>query len=560
MIETASLVPSTKFRIKLSTKRIEVDAGTKSESRKNVSQVDENGRCDSKEKPAMPGSLKRGPQDSMESQKAKRRKMDRKASVQCATILKSLMAHTYSWVFKQPVDPVALKIPDYFTVISQPMDLGTIKSKLEKNVYIGIEEFAADVRLTFSNAMTYNPPSNDVHSMAKELNKLFERKFKDLEKKWKCEDEPEKSMTEAVRETVRKFCNKMHPIHKDTPPKKLRVPELKAMQKISSLGDAKVSKSSRISCKSVEKVLHKGKDIDDGKLPSSGSVKPCPSQGLVTRKCTICGDISCCCVINSDPSHPSSDISSEGSAGRDLNVNGADALRPGCQAHCKTPLQRKSDIDSDGAVSSLDSEHACPSSQLTTPATDASSGEVWRTPVFDVQLSPEKALRAATLKRRFADTILKAQQKTLLDHGDKCNPLKMQREKERLERIHREEKARIEAQIKAAELAARIKAEEELKKQREKEREAARVALQKLERTVEIENNLEILKELEMLSGCKMSYQATKYGHRVVMEALDKSWVGSPLERLGLFIKDEYVTDYEDEEVLNVWEEGEISY
>lgn len=34
----------------------------------------------------------------------------------------------------------------------------------------------------------------------------------------------------------------------------------------------------------------------------------------------------------------------------------------------------------------------------------------------DLQLSPKKALRAAMLKSRFADTILKAKQKTLLDH------------------------------------------------------------------------------------------------------------------------------------------------
>lgn len=36
--------------------------------------------------------------------------------------------------------------------------------------------------------------------------------------------------------------------------------------------------------------------------------------------------------------------------------------------------------------------------------------------MFEVQLSPKKALRAAMLKSRFADTILRAQQKTLLEH------------------------------------------------------------------------------------------------------------------------------------------------
>lgn len=37
------------------------------------------------------------------------------------------------------------------------------------------------------------------------------------------------------------------------------------------------------------------------------------------------------------------------------------------------------------------------------------------TPI-DIQLSPKKALRAAMLKSRFADTIFKAKHKTLLDH------------------------------------------------------------------------------------------------------------------------------------------------
>lgn len=34
----------------------------------------------------------------------------------------------------------------------------------------------------------------------------------------------------------------------------------------------------------------------------------------------------------------------------------------------------------------------------------------------DLRLSPKKALRAVMLKSRFADTILKAKQKRLLDH------------------------------------------------------------------------------------------------------------------------------------------------
>lgn len=243
MIATETIVPTRKLKIKFSTKRIEVDPGQKCEFGQRGLQTDENGRCNSAEKLFKPDSIKRGPPEGFEGQKEKRQKIDRKGSTQCAAILKCLMSYPYSWVFNKPVDPVALNIPDYFTIITKPMDLGTISSKLKKNVYSCVEEFAADVRLTFSNAMTYNPPHNDVHMMAKELNQIFDSKWKDMDKKWKCEDELGKSVTGTIKETARKSCNVMHPRQKDTFPKKSQVSEHKRILKISSLAarDAKVS-------------------------------------------------------------------------------------------------------------------------------------------------------------------------------------------------------------------------------------------------------------------------------------------------------------------------------
>lgn len=243
MIATETILPSTKLKIKFSTKRIEVDSGPKCEFGQEESHFDENRRCNSNEKSTQPNSNKRGPPASIESQKVKRQRLDRKGSQQCATILKSLISHPYSWVFNKPVDPVELNIPDYFTIISHPMDFGTIKSKLQKNVYSGTEEFAADVRLTFSNAMLYNPPSNDVHLMAKELSKIFDRKWQDLGKKWQCEDEHGKSVTGTIKETGRKSLGGMHPQHKDSIPKMTEVSENKGMHKNRSLSakDARVS-------------------------------------------------------------------------------------------------------------------------------------------------------------------------------------------------------------------------------------------------------------------------------------------------------------------------------
>ncbi|KAM7279787.1 hypothetical protein ACFE04_006921 [Oxalis oulophora] len=101
----------------------------------------------------------------------------------CDNLLKRLMSHKYSWVFNTPVDVVKLNIPDYFTVIKQPMDLGTVKRKLASKAYLSPLEFADDVRLTFKNAMTYNPSTNDVHIMADALSKFFELRWKTIEKK-----------------------------------------------------------------------------------------------------------------------------------------------------------------------------------------------------------------------------------------------------------------------------------------------------------------------------------------------------------------------------------------
>lgn len=102
---------------------------------------------------------------------------------QCENLLKKLMSHQHGPVFNEPVDIVKLKIPDYFTVIKHPMDLGTIKKRLTSGAYLSPLEFLADVRLTFSNAMIYNPPGNIVHIMADTMSKFFELRWKTIEKK-----------------------------------------------------------------------------------------------------------------------------------------------------------------------------------------------------------------------------------------------------------------------------------------------------------------------------------------------------------------------------------------
>lgn len=133
------------------------------------------------------GSNKRKAEFVVDGEKEKRRRLDPVVKQHCRTILEKLITHPAGWIFSTPVDPVALKIPDYFSIISHPMDLGTIKSKLAGNRYSNAEEFASDIKLTFSNAMLYNPSDNPVHQMAKQLECIFIRRWKLLEATWKRE-------------------------------------------------------------------------------------------------------------------------------------------------------------------------------------------------------------------------------------------------------------------------------------------------------------------------------------------------------------------------------------
>lgn len=70
---------------------------------------------------------------------------------------------------------------DYFDVIKQPMDLGTVKRRLEGGYYKAPEQFAEHVRLTFTNAMTYNPSQHVVHEAARRLLEMFAVEFQKVE-------------------------------------------------------------------------------------------------------------------------------------------------------------------------------------------------------------------------------------------------------------------------------------------------------------------------------------------------------------------------------------------
>nr|DBA24004.1 TPA: hypothetical protein GDO54_011714 [Pyxicephalus adspersus] len=57
--------------------------------------------------------------------------------------------------FTKPVD--LEEVPDYVTVIAQPMDLSTVISKIDLHKYHTVKEYLKDIDLICSNALEYNP-------------------------------------------------------------------------------------------------------------------------------------------------------------------------------------------------------------------------------------------------------------------------------------------------------------------------------------------------------------------------------------------------------------------
>jgi len=94
--------------------------------------------------------------------------------------LKELMSkkhYNYNFPFLQPVDAVALNIPNYNKIIKHPMDLGTIQTKLANNKYENGDQFFDDVKLVFKNCYAFNPSGTEVNMMGHRLEAIFDKKW-----------------------------------------------------------------------------------------------------------------------------------------------------------------------------------------------------------------------------------------------------------------------------------------------------------------------------------------------------------------------------------------------
>ncbi|KAG2652137.1 hypothetical protein PVAP13_1NG333900 [Panicum virgatum] len=529
---------------------------------------------------------------------------------QCEAILKKLMTQKYSHIFNVPVDVVKLQIPDYFDIIKTPMDLGTVQKKLESGSYTSPSDFAADVRLTFNNAMTYNPRGHAVHDMAIQLNKMFENRWRPIEKKLASmsaekhvevdradskrrktppvdrsdvsvegvrQTEPVKpKMTAAEKEA---FGNCLASIADDLPSHILELLQQCIDSNADMAGDGEIEIDIQAVSddllfklkKQVDKYLQereqsqqvaKSEPSENETVNVSGlshsSTNPCKGSEPIEEDVDICGNASPIMldkhaqIRSSKCGSPSSSSSDSGSSSSDSDSGSdseSESEKVGSPAKiAKLVEQEKSDV-----ISPADAN--CPADNVGLREDDSESkpapeGENSKP---NTQVSPDRLLRAALLRSRYADVIVKARG-ILSQGGDK---------QEELEKLQKEEKARLLAEGNAAMEAQRAEAEAEAKRKRDFEREKARQALQEMERTVEINDSLH-LKDLEMLGASTAEHIVSSVDETSPerSQGYQPGSVNPLLEQLGLFMK---VDDEEDDEEpssvpgVKEAEEGEIN-
>ena len=93
-------------------------------------------------------------------------------------IVDSLLKNPNYEPFFESVDWRGLYLFDYPQVITNMIDLGTIKRRLDHgNHYSAVHQVAEDIRLIGKNCMTYNAEGSDFWLLAKLFARQFEKRY-----------------------------------------------------------------------------------------------------------------------------------------------------------------------------------------------------------------------------------------------------------------------------------------------------------------------------------------------------------------------------------------------
>ncbi|KAJ8308342.1 hypothetical protein KUTeg_013216 [Tegillarca granosa] len=96
----------------------------------------------------------------------------------CEEIVNEVMKIDECLPFLKPVSKKL--VPDYFDIITHPMDFGTIRNKINRFMYKEPSEMISDVRQIFTNCFEYNKKTTQEFKAGLSLSKLFEKRLKEI--------------------------------------------------------------------------------------------------------------------------------------------------------------------------------------------------------------------------------------------------------------------------------------------------------------------------------------------------------------------------------------------
>ena len=216
-------------------------------------------------------------------------KIDKETSATLKKHLKALYDSIYYWANADNILPIGVfmklpckkEYPDYYEVISKPIDMGIIDTRIKTGHYNSGLEMVGDCKLMFSNCRMYNEEGSAIYEDANILEEVLLSKAREIGVL-----DGEEDRLKNVHEKHVSVQNENSPPDSDIPEKRMRKPSQKVKENNPSqktpvlpLGSPNVKKTPKADSVSVDRSVLKTED-----LQTTAKVKMYLNTGWTKKK------------------------------------------------------------------------------------------------------------------------------------------------------------------------------------------------------------------------------------------------------------------------------------
>lgn len=101
--------------------------------------------------------------------------MDSKVKKQILSVVENLMTRPCAKIFIDVFAPDTEVFSNYYNIIDNPMDLNTIKGRIESNLYGSVDNVTQDINTIVSNSLKFFGSQHEVTFLAQHMIKMYEK-------------------------------------------------------------------------------------------------------------------------------------------------------------------------------------------------------------------------------------------------------------------------------------------------------------------------------------------------------------------------------------------------